>query len=62
MKLIYEYIYLYFQDENDAGVLYSGLISCQQRFQHFLDSTMENDNIKGSLCLGTIHILRKHFV
>ena len=40
------------QDENDAGVLYSGLISCQQRFQHYLDSSLENDNIKGSLCLG----------
>ena len=28
------------------------MISVQQRFQHYLDSAMENDNITGSLCLG----------
>ena len=41
------------RDESDAGVLYSGLVSCQRRFSCELDNLKEdNSNIKGSLCLA----------
>lgn len=39
------------RDENDTGVLYSGLMSCQQRFLHHLDAAAEHQ-VKGSLFLG----------
>ena len=41
------------KDESDAGVLYSGLLSCNRRFSCQLDNLKEEDeSIKGSLCLG----------
>ena len=40
------------KDENYSGVLYSGLMSCQQRFHHRLDGLNPNLKAKGSLCLG----------
>ena len=39
------------KDESDAGVLYSGLVSCNCRFSCQLDNLKEEE-IKGSLCLG----------
>lgn len=42
------------KDESDAGVLYSGLVSCNCRFSCQLDNLKEENfnSIKGSLCLG----------
>lgn len=45
------------KDDNYAGVLYSGLVSCQKRFHHRLDALSSEEEsstqkAKGSLCLA----------
>jgi hypothetical protein len=40
------------KDDNDAGVLYSGLTACHQRFEYEMGSHDPTTSSKGSLCLA----------